>query len=183
MGSKERFYSACFAAAFTGAEIANNLGIIDIAIEPVMEWAKTLLKDIRRAVAKGGFSNDIYTFHKIVSKYWNEVIGQILTINKGNNPVDDALNNQSALKPVIGALKGRYEVSNNRLYLSSIEFDAWMANNRVPSVQVLNGLRKAGVLVYEGSMNLGKDTVIYRTGAVAVYGFDTNRLESVADQG
>ena len=99
LGSKERFYSACFAAAFTGAEIANNLGIIDIAVEPVMEWAKTLLKDIRKAVAKGGFSNDIYTFHKIVSKYWNEVIGQILTINKGNNPVDDALNNQSALKP------------------------------------------------------------------------------------
>ena len=181
LGSKERFYSACFAAAFTGAEIANRLGIIDIPVEPVMAWAKLLLKDIRKAVAKGGFSNDIRTFHTIVSKYWNEVIGQILTINKGHNAVDDALNNQAALKPVIGALKGRYEVSNHRLYLSAIEFDAWMANNRVPSVQVLNGLRKAGVLVYEGAMNLGKDTVIYRTGSVTVYGFDTIKLEAAVE--
>ena len=82
---------------------------------------------------------------------------------------------------MIGALKGRYEVSNHRLYLSAIEFDAWMANNRVPSVQVLNGLRKAGVLVYEGAMNLGKDTVIYRTGSVTVYGFDTIKLEAAVE--
>jgi len=177
LGSKERFYSSCFAAAFAGAEIANKLGIINIPVEPIKEWVRGLLLDVRKAVAKGGFSTNADSFGKFVSRYWNEIIAQVLTINKGSNPVDDALMNQAALRPVIGALKGRYEVTSNRLYVSAAEFDSWMSSNRVPSVQVLNGLRQTSTLVYEGEMNLGKDTVIYKTGSVAVYGFDTKRLE------
>ena len=177
LGTKERFYSSCFAAAFTGAEIANQLGIIDIPIEPVKAWAVELLKDIRKAVYKGSFSNDAKSFNKIISKYWNEIIGQVLTINKASTAVDEALLNQQALKPVVGALKGRYEANNHRLYVSALDLDAWFSQNRYPSVQVLNGLRQIGSLVFEGEMNLGKDTLIYRTGAVMVYGFDTLKLE------
>ena len=79
--SKERFYSSCFAAAFTGAEIANQLGIIDIPIEPVKKWAIQLLKDIRKAVYKGSFSNNGKDYNRIISKYWNEIIGQVLADN------------------------------------------------------------------------------------------------------
>lgn len=175
--SKERFYSSCFAAAFTGAEIANQLGIIDIPIEPVKQWAIELLKDIRKAVYKGSFSNNGKDYNRIISKYWNEIIGQVLTINKGSTEVDEALLNQTALKPVIGSLKGRYEANNHRLYVSSLELDAWLSQNRYPSMQIINGLRQIGSLVYEGPLNLGKDTLIYKTGAVNVYGFDTQKLE------
>lgn len=177
LGSKERFYSACFASAFVAAEIGNKLGIFDIPIEPVMKWAVRLLKDIRKAVAKGAFNDDASNFNQIVSKYWNETISHILTINKGT-AVDQALgSNLAALKPVIGALKGRYEVAADRLYVSAVDFDAWMSTNRIPSIQVLNGLRQIGTLTFEGQMNLGKDTVIYKTGSVMAYGFDTRKLE------
>jgi hypothetical protein len=33
--------------------------------------------------------------------------------------------------------------------------------------------------VFEGEMNLGKDTLVYRTGAVTAYGFDTLKLEAM----
>lgn len=179
--SKERFYSSCFAAAFTAAEIANMLGIINIPVEPVKKYACKMLEDIRKAVAKGGASTDADYYNRTVSKYWNETINQILTINKGN-PVDDALggNNLAPLKPVIGAMKGRYEIAAHRLYVSAPDFDAWMAVNRIPSAQVMNGLRQIGTLVYEGQMNLGKDTVVYKTGSVMVYGFDTEKLGAIA---
>lgn len=177
LGSKERFYSACFASAFVAAEIGNKLGIFNIPIEPVRKWAIQLLKDVRKAVSKGTFKDDAGNFNQIVSKYWNETISHILTINKGT-AVDQALgSNLAALKPVIGALKGRYEVAAERLYVSAVDFDAWMSTNRIPSIQVLNGLRQIGTMVYEGQMNLGKDTVVYKTGSVLVYGFDTSRLE------
>ena len=178
LSSKERFYSSTFAAAFTGAEIANMLGIVNVPVEPVKEWARGLLVSVRSAVKKGSFSQDAKGYGAFVSQYWNSIIAQVLTTNKGSDPVDQALleKNQSAMKPVIGALRGRYEVANNRLYVASAEFDAWMSANRVPSIEVINGLRSTGVLVFEGDMNLGQDTVVYKTGSVPVYGFDTTKL-------
>lgn len=177
LGSKERFYSACFAAAFVAAEISNKIGIFDIPIEPVRKWAINLLKDVRKAVSKSTYRDDASYFNQIVSKYWNETLNHILTVNPGAD-VDNALGyNTAALKPVIGAMKGRYEVSANRLYVSSVDFDAWMSSNRIPSVQVLNGLKQTGTLVFDGEMNLGRDTVVYKTGAIPVYGFDTRKLE------
>ena len=180
MSSTERFYSSTFAAAFTAAEIANRIGLIDIPIEPVKKWAQEHMVNVRKMVRKGAYSSNPNDYIRYVSQYWNSIIAQVLTVHQGVSPVDTVLmeKNQAALKPVIGALKGRYEVANERLYVSANEFDAWLALSRVPAIQTLNGLRQIGALVFEGELNLGHDTVIYKTGAVAAYGFATNMLES-----
>ena len=173
---KERFYSGCMAAAFAGGEIANRLGIIDIPVEPVWKWAIELFGETRENVKKASFVVEGESHASVVSKYWNEVIAQILVVQTGQTVVDSVLLNQSVSKPVIGALKGRHEVKDARLYVSCSDFASWMAAKRMPNAQILHGLRTSQTLLEERMMNLGEGTANYSTAPVLVYVFDVNKL-------
>jgi hypothetical protein len=176
--SKERFYSACFAAAFAGAEIANRLGLIDIPIEPVMKWASGLLDDTRVVLKKAVTISDEANYEAVISEYWNQTIAQILVVQSGETETDENLLNQQSLKPVIGALKGRHEVKTKRLYLAVADFEKWLRLNRVPSHQVVEALKSKGVLDKEEFFNLGYDTSAYNTAPVRTYRFNTAKLTS-----
>jgi hypothetical protein len=76
--SKDRFYSACFAAAFTGAEIANRLGLIKVPIEPIWEWALGLVTTTRATIRKSSIVNEDNKYEEIISRYWNEKHQHIL---------------------------------------------------------------------------------------------------------
>ena len=178
--SKERFYSAGFAAAFTGAEIANQLGLITIPIQPVMDWAIALLGDTRRAIKKATPVTDTSNYAETISRYWNEHIHQILVVQNGREEVDERLLNQQSLKPVIGALKGRYEVSSKRLYLAASDFNEWLRDKRMPTTQVLLRMKDAGVLEKEEQFNLGYDTSAYSTASVLTYRFNAAKLTKPA---
>lgn len=180
---KERFYSGCIAAAFAGGEIANRLGIIDIPIEPVWKWAIELFGETRETVKKASFVVEGESHASVVSKYWNEVIAQILVVQTGQTAVDEVLLNQSVSKPVIGALKGRHEVRNRRLYVSCSDFASWMAAKRMPNAQIMHGLRASQTLLEEKMMNLGEGTANYSTAPVSVYVFDVNKLNGISDAG
>jgi uncharacterized protein (DUF927 family) len=174
---KERFYSAGFACAFVGAEIANKLGIIDIPIAPVRSWAMTLLKDTRSLIKKNNIISDGESFASVVSRFWNEHLPQILVVKAGTNAVDDVLLNQASLKPVIGALRGRYEVAPKKLYISVVDFEVWMAARRIPTSQVMSGLKASGILEEELQFSLGHSTALYETAPVMVYRFDAKKLQ------
>lgn len=174
--SKERFYSACYAAAFTGAEIANNLGLINIPIEPVMKWAMSSFSDTRTVLKKAVPVSDSATYEGVVSTYWNATIAQILVVQNGATEVDENLLNQQSLKPVIGALKGRHEVKTKRLYLAADDFDNWLRGKRMPSHQITEALKASGVIEKEEPFNLGYDTSLYNTAPVRTYRFNANKL-------
>lgn len=170
--SKQRLYSACYAAAFTGAEIANKLGLIDIPMDHVWQWAVELAKQTV-AVVQTASSIDS---GRVVSKFWNEHIGQILTTSGGASPVDGMLLNQESLRPVINRLVGRYDKSAKRLYVSVSVFDEWMTTQRIPTTQVKETLIKDGYALETKMFNLGDSTSKYDTAPVEVIVFDTERL-------
>ena len=174
--SKERFYSAGCAAVFTGGIIANKLGIIDIPIEPIWDWAIEMIRDnvqsIRRAAAVGGTGS----YEEIVNRYWNEILPQVLVVHGGVSPVDETLMAQSSLKPVIGSLKGRYDINGSKLYISVSDFEFWMANKRLPTAQIVAMLKQNSILEKETQFNLGLGTKLYSTAPVKVYVFNTDLL-------
>ena len=176
--SKDRYHSACFAAAFTGLEIANHLGLVDIPIEPVWAWAVGLMSDTKRHIKKATISNDdSAAYEEIISRYWNEIIPQILVVQMGASEVDEKLmDKQASLKPVIGSLKGRYEVKSKRLYLAVADFERWMGAKRMPTLQLIAALKERGVLEKEEMFNLGHDTVSYTTGPVLTYRLNADKL-------
>jgi hypothetical protein len=177
--SKDRFYSACFAAAFTGAEIANRLGLIKVPIEPIWEWALGLVTTTRATIRKSSIVNEDNKYEEIISRYWNEKHQHILVVSAGASEVDDILMRQSTFKPVIGSLKGRYEVSKERLYLTIADFEAWMSEKRLPTTQLVEALRASNALETEQMLNIGFDTKVYSTAPVRVYRFNTRLLSII----
>ena len=133
---KERFYSGCMAAAFTAGEIANRLGIINVPIEPVWEWAIELFSETRKSVQKATIVKEGSSYASVINQYWNEFIHQILVVQSGQTEVDNVLINQSVSKPVIGALKGRHEIKTQRLYLAVSDFVSWVAVKEIGRAHV-----------------------------------------------
>lgn len=174
--SKERFYSGCIAAAFTAGEIANKLGIINIPMEPVWEWVIDLFSETRKSVKKATIVEEGSSYAYVVNRYWNETIHQILVVQTGQTTVDDALINQSVSKPVIGALKGRHEVKDHRLYLTISDFVSWVGERGLPTAHVLKGLRDSNTIIEERAFNLGEATANYSTAPVPVYVIDVSKL-------
>jgi hypothetical protein len=169
------------AAAFAGGEIANRLGIINIPIEPVWEWAIELFTETRTAVQKASMIQEGSSYASAVNRYWNEFIHQILVVQSGQTDVDNALMNQSVSKPVIGALKGRHEVQTRRLYISVSDFVGWLNTKRMPTLQVMKGLTSSGTLIEELTTNLGEATANYSTAPVPCYLFDVDMLSKADD--
>jgi hypothetical protein len=174
--SKDRFYSACFAAAFTGAEIANRLGIINIPIQPIWQWALDLVTATRATIRKASIVSEENRYEEIISRYWNEKHQHILVVSAGATETDEALLMQSTFKPVIGSLKGRFEVSKEKLYLTIADFESWMSEKRLPTTQLVKALKANNALETEQMLNLGFDTKMYSTAPVMVYRFNTKLL-------
>ena len=172
IGSKQRLYSACFAAAFTGAEIANKLGIIDIPMDHVWKWAIKLVRKTVDVVQTAS----VIDSGRVVSKFWNEKIGQILTTSGGASELDGMLLNQESLRPVINQLVGRYDKTAKRLYIAVSVFDEWMTAQRMPTSQVKEQLLKEGYAIEIKMYNLGESTSKYDTAPVQAIVFDTEKL-------
>ena len=177
LSSKDRFYSACFAAAFVGAEIANKLGLINVPMQPVWDWAIALIGQTHKTIKDSSLITDGEGFERTISQYWNEIMPQVLVVNAGMSDADAAILKQQALKPVIGSLKGRYAVRERRLYLSAQDFGNWMSAKRLPTSQVLTGLKDNGTLLDDRYVNLGEDTTLYDSAPVRTYIFDVDKLQ------
>lgn len=180
MVGKERFYSACFASAFAGAAIANDLGIINIPLEPVWDWALETLSTIRSTV-RGVSLDRTENLLNLLSRFWNEHIQYILMTNSGvlGELGEDAPNKTPTLNPPKGRLVGRHDVSAERLYIDSKVLNDWLSSrqNTAPQ-QLTTAMRDIGVLVFHGRYDIGNGTMLYSTGLAEVYGFDAKILKT-----
>ena len=175
--SKDRYFSNTCAAVFTAAEILNKLGIVDIPVEPVWNWAVELVISTKTLIRKASPTKDS-NFNVLVTRYWNDNIARILVTNTSSDSVDDTLLNHAPLRPVIGSLIGRHDVGLAVLYLGQSDFKNWLAEQRLPSDQIVAELKNKTVIIREDSYNLGEGTASYSTAAIPVFVFDTTRLTS-----
>lgn len=179
LSSKERFYSSCFAAAFTGAEIANELGIIDIPIEPIRKWVNGVLADVREIVERASMDSEDKSTD-LLSQYWKHNFDRILVTHSGTLG-DGASSSQHTpiLREPHGGFFGRHDKEKKMLYISKSEFEAWLSNKHVSSNQTMKGWHGNTKLVFEGDIDLGYGTLVYTTTATRCYGFDLSENESV----
>lgn len=180
MSSKERFYSACFASAFTGATIANRLGLINIPIEPVWDWAVETLSSVRSTV-KSSSLGDVANMAALISQFWNEHIYSILVINKGvlQAPGMLAPSDKSSV-PVMnqprGKLVGKRDSDAGILYLSEPILSAWLGDKCTSANQLYNALAKQGYVKFRDFFDIGESTNLYSTGRVNCIGFSIEKL-------
>jgi hypothetical protein len=79
-------------------------------------------------------------------------------------------------------MKGRFDIEQNKLYLSVIELDTWMSEKRIPSAQVMHGLQQEGALLGDEMVNLGENTSKYSTAPVRAYIFDVGKLRDAPSE-
>lgn len=177
MISPERFYSACMACVFTGAKIANSLGLIDIPIEPVWNWAQRLLYYTRNTIKRASVLNGTSPYTQIINKFWNVHHQHIIKVNAGVTQVDANLLNGETLKPIIGEIMGRDDVRAKRLYIARTALDNYLQRtSRISMLACLKGMEKEGIRLPDQHINLGSQTGRYGTGSVDCYVFDTVKL-------
>ena len=143
---KHRFYRGCCAAAFTGARVAQRLGLHDIDIDRVERWAIGALGGIQAAVQEASAQDSVAVLGQFLNAYKrNELV-------VGNNGVFMQAGleiPQAASKEPLGQLVVRVENSKDKhlMYISKSVLANWCGEQRVPVAVMLDDLEKRGVLV------------------------------------
>lgn len=136
-GQKERFYSAGCAAAFVGAEIANELGLIDFDIERVKQWAVTTLGAVKQTVIDSSAEDSA----EVLGRFLNEHVSHTLNlVGKTANMVNGvAATFVPTLTPRAG-LAIRVMPDLGTMYIETGIFRNWCSDARIPFKSVLDDL-------------------------------------------
>lgn len=173
---KDRFYSACCAAAFTGGEIAVHLGLVDLDLDRIKQWAIDTLGGVQETVQASSAddaSNLLGLF--INANYRNMLIVNGSLVMTNGLPMDER-----ALKDVSGNLTIRVEVDAKKMFIDKAAVSAWCASERVSATSFINTLHKDGILIHENfKKNLSERTMV--VGApVWTLVLDTTKMDSLS---
>jgi hypothetical protein len=164
-GQKERFYSACCASAFTGAEIAYKLGLHNIDVERVKQWAiKTFGK-----MAKHVEATSTDNANDVLGQFLNQHIRNTMVINSNAGVIhkDALLPTLPAVNPV-GELIIRYEPDTHYVYIARNKLQGWCAERRIPFAPMWNKLVALDVAKKDVKMCLSKGSSLPGTSVWAV---------------
>lgn len=141
--SKQRFYSACCGAVFTGAEIAKHLGLHDIDIDAIKAWAIRTIGDIKESVAESSADDSLSSMGKFLNDY-----GRHMLIINGLPPQGATAGlHERPIKEPIGELYIRYEPDTKLLYIDRAAIEKWCSSRRVVVSSFLNHIDKSGILM------------------------------------
>jgi hypothetical protein len=171
LDQSDRFYSCILACAFTGAMIAKKLGLHDIDIKRIYNYALEVVTHAKSASKID--SGDMLTVAKeTLAAFINENVNNALVINhpaKGGAPM-------APITMPKGSLKLRYEPDTKELYITVAEYRKYFAGRQVDVKDSLANLAAAGIVKYEGKSHttrIGAGAVGGLSGlAVRCYVFD-----------
>jgi hypothetical protein len=135
--SKQRFYSAGVATAFTGAILGKQLGIHDIDIAPVWEWAVKYIGDLKDSI-------------KSAKRDPGLTLGMFLNSHNRNLLVVDAATDKrtgltrAPLKEPYDKLLVRFEPDTNYVFIDSDYFQAWCTEKQIAYRSTVSELQKMG---------------------------------------
>lgn len=174
---EHRFYSACFSCAFTGAEIAKQLGLHDIDIERVWLWALDQVKETKEVIQNESSNNT----NEVIGEFINEHHRNIVIVGGNLDPVDGMLAATVPPHLAVGELVGRFEPDTKRLFIASNVLRTWCSARRLPYGPFLNDLREEGMLLRDERYQLGKGTKL-PGGSVLAHCLDAD-LVGLSEQG
>ena len=166
----ERYWSAMATIAITGGAIAGQLGLHNIPVKPVFDYASKLIKETRNRNKEYMFDNDEY-LGGFLQRHFHE----ILTIN-GNRDSRNGLEHGPIREPR-GALTARYEPDTKLLYVVVKSYRDDCAKNFMNFEESLAQYRKNGGLVGTKKKRMTAGTVANTQAPVNALCFDTTKLD------
>ena len=141
--SKARFYSACCAAAFTGAEISKKLGLHDIDVGSIMKWGVKTLGTIQDTVKECSSDDSM----AVLGRFLNEHNRNVLVVNGGSVTINDVILNERPTKEAMGALVVRVEPDSNHMFIAKSVLEKWCAERRVPVRSFYTDIENKGIVI------------------------------------
>jgi hypothetical protein len=155
----DRFYSCVLACAFVGALIARKLGLLDIEINRIYNYALDLVAQ-NRALQSSSVGGPAVVAQETLSAFINENVTNALVIN---SPVKGAMPTAPIVAPR-NALRMRYEPDTKELFITVADFRTHFTKKQVDVRESIKVLSTLGVLKNNGT------AVAKRIGAGAVGG-------------
>ena len=168
--STERFWTSMAMLSVVGGSFAKQLGLHDIPIKPVFNYAVDLIKETRTRNKQYMFDSDDY-LGGFLQKHFNE----ILVIN-GNKDNRTGLEHAPIREPR-GALTARYEPDTKMLYVVLKTYRQACAKDFTNFEESLITYRKSGALTGIKKKRMASGTVANTQAAVNALCFDTSKLE------
>lgn len=140
---KQRFYSACCAAAFTGAIIAKRLGLHDIDVDSIKQWAVTTLGSVQATVKECSSEDSV----SILGRFLNEHNRNVLVVNSTSIEVGSVLLNERPVREAMGELVVRIEPDTSHMYIAKSALERWCAERRVPVKSFYNEIERKGIVL------------------------------------
>ena len=135
--SKQRFYSAAVAVAFTGAILGKQLGIHDIDIAPVWEWAVRYIGDLKDNIKSAKRDPGL-----TLGTFLNSHNRNLLVVDAGTEKRTGLT--RAPLKEPYDKLLVRFEPDTNYVFIDSDYFQSWCTEKQIAYRSTLTELQKMG---------------------------------------
>ncbi len=164
--SAERYWSATIAAAYTGAQIACRLGLLDYPYERDLEWMVAHLARQRAAIKEGHASPE-----EVLAEFLEQHIANTLVVSaKAASNLDNVV-----LRPH-QALLVRHELDRDTIFLSRSAMMHHCTEARVSFRKIEHALESSNVLIARNVQKiLGADTQ-YAKGQIRCWRVDATQL-------
>jgi hypothetical protein len=167
--NSERYWALMAATAMAGGTIAKHLGLHDIPIRPVFDYAIELIKETRSRTHEYMFDSE-----EFLGGFLQRHFHEILVIN-GNKDARNGMEHAPIREPR-GALTARYEPDTKMLYVVMRTFRDDCAKVMANFEEVIAPYRKDKALVDIKKKRMTAGTVANTQAPVNALCFDTTRL-------
>jgi len=141
---RERFWVAALSAALVGGYIAKNLGIIDINIERVRNWAVKMVRDMRDDV-KANAAN----YSGFLGEFMNSNIINTLKLDMVPRNNTFVISSWVAPKRDLLIRVEKY-AEESRVFISKVALNRWIRDKKIDRATFLNELYEKGYLAEKG---------------------------------
>lgn len=179
---EDRLYRAMCAAIILGGEISHQLGLHEIDVNRVKEWAIKTVGNVRDQVTASSAEN----FVELLGRFINQHTREMLVVNgKPADPAVASLHNRPS-REAFGSLIMRYEPDTSSLFIEKSVLGRWCTTERINEHAMLAGLQAKGMVrstsVYK---NMAENTLTASVPVRAIwldttkFGLDTLGLTNV----
>lgn len=149
---RDRYYSALVATAIFGGKLANELGIINIPVEPVIDY---LVKKVGHARKVEKVQEEKASAN--LGLFMSEHMQNQLVINNKAPTVPGALS--VPIETPRGALVIRREPDTHRAYIIASVMKSWCAKKQISYKCLVDDLKKIGILLDTAKVRMSSGTV------------------------
>lgn len=165
----ERFWAGMASLSIAGGTIAKHLGLHDIAIKPVFEYAVSLITEARERSTEYAFDTDDF-LGGFLQRHFHEIL--VINGNKDNrNGLEFA-----PIREPRGALTARYEPDTKLLFITARTLRDDCAKVMANFEETMAPYRKNGALVGTKKKRMAAGTVANTQAGVNALCFNTEKL-------